>query len=211
MIEKIKKLIDVKLDNINTVALGIITQVDLSKMRCNVKLKHKIQGQEIELFDVPIALPKFNDCVIAIAPKEGDVVLVVFSKYELEEQLKNREPVDVNELLRFNINNAIIIAGVYTQVDSIPSLQQDEILILHKSGHEIKLNPDEVIIKHSSGTQVKIDNNGNAKLENSNGDYIQLEENKITLKAQTVYIDGDLQFKTIMGTDADSGEWHKHT
>ena len=109
MIEKIKKLIDVKLDNINTVALGIITQVDLSKMRCNVKLKHKIQGNEIELFDVPIAFPKFNDCVIAIAPKEGDVVLVVFSKYELEEQLKNREPVDVNELLRFNIDLILIM------------------------------------------------------------------------------------------------------
>ena len=65
---------------------------------------------------------------------------------------------------------------------------------MHKSGHEIKLNPDEVIIKHSSGTQVKIDNNGNAKLENSNGDYIQLEENKITLKAQTIYIDGDIEY-----------------
>ena len=209
MIDKISQLIDIKLDNINTVALGIITSVDLTKLRCNVKLKHKIQGQEIELFDVPIAFPKFNDCSVIIAPKEGDVVLVVFSKYELEEQLKNREPVDVNELLKFNINNAIAIAGIYTLVDSVPAVNQDEILIQHKSGHEIKLNLDEIIIKHSSGTQVKIDNIGNAKLENSNGDYIQLEENKITLKAQTVYIDGDLQFKTIMGTDADSGEWHK--
>ena len=177
MIDKISKLIDVKLDNINTVALGIITSVDLTKFRCNVKLKHKIQGQEIELFDVPIALPKFNDCVIAIAPKEGDVVLVVFSKYELEEQLKNREPVDVNELLRFNINNAIIIAGVYTQVDSIPSISQDEILILHKSGNYIKFQQD----------------------------------GKIIIKGD-VYIDGDLDFKTIAGgTPKEDGIWHKHS
>jgi len=192
--EKIRKMIEDLLEDVETVALGIITYVDLTKLRCNVKLKHKIRGQEIELFDVPIAFPKFNDCSVIIAPKEGDVVLVVFSKYELEEQLKNREPVDVNELLKFNINNAIVIAGIYTLVDSVPAVNQDEILIQHKSGHEIKLNSDEVIIKHSSGTQVKIDNIGNAKLENSNGDYIQLEENKITLKAQTVYIDGDIEY-----------------
>jgi len=177
MIEQIKKLIDVKLDNINTVALGIITQVDLKKLRCNVKLKHKIQGNEIELFDVPFAFPKFNDCSVIIAPKEGDVVLVIFSKYELEEQLKNREPVDVNELLRFNINNAIIIAGVYTQVDSIPSLQQDEILILHKSGNYIKFQQD----------------------------------GKIVIKGD-VYVDGDLDFKSIAGgTPKEDGVWHKHS
>ncbi len=143
--DKIIKLIDEKLSRLNTVALGIITSVDLSKMRCNVKLKHKIRGNEIELSDVPIALPKFNDCVIAIAPKEGDVVLVVFSKYELEEQLKDGNPVDVNEILRFNINNAIVIAGVYTLVDSVPAINQDEILILHKSGNYIKFNSDGTI------------------------------------------------------------------
>ena len=146
--EKIHKLIDEILEDVETVALGIITQVNLSKLRCNVKLKHKIRGQEIELFDVPIAFPKFNDCSVIIAPKEGDVVLVVFSKYELEEQLKNREPVDVNELLKFNINNAIVIAGIYTLVDSIPSISQDEILILHKSGNYIKFQQDgKIIIK----------------------------------------------------------------
>ena len=69
MIEQIRKLIDIKLDHLNTVALGIITQVDLQNMRCNVKLKHKIQGNEVELFDVPIAFQKFNDSALIIAPK----------------------------------------------------------------------------------------------------------------------------------------------
>lgn len=177
MIGKIKKLIDVKLDNINTVALGIITQVDLSKMRCNVKLKHKIQGQEIELFDVPIAFLKFNDCSIIIAPKEGDVVLVVFSKYELEEQLKNKDAVDVNELLKFNLNNAIIFCGLFTLVDSIPSIGKDEILIQHKSKNYIKFQQD----------------------------------GKIIIKGD-VYVDGDLDFKSIAGgTPKEDGVWHKHS
>jgi len=171
--EKIHKMIEDLLEDVETVALGIITYVDLTKLRCNVKLKHKIRGQEIELFDIPIAFPKFNDCSVIIAPKEGDVVLVVFSKYELEEQLKNREPVDVNELLKFNINNAIVIAGIYTLVDSVPTINQDEILILHKSGNYIKFQQD----------------------------------GKIIIKGD-IYIDGDLDFKTIRGTNADDGTWH---
>lgn len=142
MIEQIRKLIDIKLDNLNTVALGIVTHVDLKKLRCNVKLKHKIQGNEIELFDVPIAFPKFRGCLIAPAPHEGDPVLLVFSKYELEEQLKNRKTVEVNELLKFNINNAIVIGGIYTMSDSIPTISEDEIIIWHRTGAYIKFKED---------------------------------------------------------------------
>lgn len=140
--EKIIRLIEDRLGDINTVALGIITHVNLTEMRCNVKLKHKIQGQEIELFDVPVAPQSFAGSSIIIAPAEGDVVLIIFSKYELEEQLKNRDVVAVNELLRFNINNAIIVAGLYTSVDSIPQIGKDEIIIQHKSGAYIKFYQD---------------------------------------------------------------------
>lgn len=165
MIEKIRKLIDVKLDNINTVALGIITQVDNSKLRCNVKLKHKIQGQEIELFDVPIACLRSSIGTIYIPLQVGDVVLVFFSKYELEEQLKNKEVVAVNELLKFNLNNAIVFGGVFTLTDSIPDLDPNKINIF--------------------------------------GD--------ITIKGD-IYVDGDLDFKTIAGgTPKEDGTWHKHS
>lgn len=176
MIEQIRKLIDIKLDNLNTVALGVITQVDLTKMRCNVKLKHKIQGNEIELFDVPIACLKSSAGTIIIPPTEGDVVLVIFSKYELEEQLKNKETVDVNELLKFNLNNAIVFGGLFTLVDSIPAINEDEILIQHKSENYIKFQQD----------------------------------GKIVIKGD-VYVDGDLDFKSIAGgTPKEDGVWHKH-
>ena len=142
MIEKLKRLVESEVEGVNTVALGIITQVDLQKMRCNVKLKHKIQGNEIELFDVPIAFQKFDESAIIVAPKEGDNVLVVFSKYELEEQLKDESVVDVNELYLYDINNAIVIGGLYTAVDQIPAINEDEILIWHKSGAYIKFKQD---------------------------------------------------------------------
>lgn len=142
MIDGLLKLVDSKLDELNTVALGIITQVDLQKLRCNVKLKHKIQGNEIELFDVPVAVPKFHDSSLIFAPKEGDIVLVIFSKYEIQEQLDSHAVVDVNELLKFNLNNAIVIAGIYTAVDEVPTIDQEEILLWHKTGAYIKFRQD---------------------------------------------------------------------
>ena len=195
MIEQIRKLIDIKLDNLNTVTLGKITEVDLTKLRCNVKLKNKIQGQEIELFDVPVAVPKFHDSVIILAPKEGDIVLIIFSKYELEEQLKNKDIVDVNELLKFNLNNAIVLAGIFTMVDEIPSeLDKEMLLIKHKTGNYIKLDKDEnMLLQHKSGNYIKFGHDG-----------------KITIKGD-VYVDGDLDFKTIAGgTPKEDGVWHKH-
>jgi len=147
--------IEMKVSRINTIALGIITQVDHSKLRCNVKLKHKIRGREIELFDVPVACLKSSVGTIYIPLQEGDIVLVLFSKYELEEQLKNKQTVAVNELLKFNINNAIVFAGVFTLAESIPEINPNRINII--------------------------------------GD---------------VYINGDLDFKTIRGVNADDGVWH---
>jgi len=176
MIDSLIKLVESKIDEINTVALGKITKVDLSKLRCNVKLKHKIQGNEIELFDVPVAVPKFHDSMIIVAPKEGDIVLVVFSKYELEEQLKNKDIVDVNELLKFNINNAIVIAGIYTAVDSIPEeLDEECILIKHESGSYFKFDHEEnVILQHKSGAYIKFDKNGNLEIKAKRVDFLKL-------------------------------------
>ena len=142
MIEQIRKLIDIKLDQLNTADIGVITQVDLQRFRCSVKLKHRIQGHEVELFDIPIAFHRFYGSAIIVAPHEGDPVIVLFNKYELEEMLKNRDVVDVNELLKFNLNNAIVIAGIYTDVDAIPTINAEEILIWHRSGAYIKFNKD---------------------------------------------------------------------
>jgi len=198
MIDRIGQLIDKKLEGINTVALGIITQVDLPKMRCNVKLKHKIQGNEIELFDVPVAVPKFHDSCIILAPKEGDIVLVLFSKYELEEQLKNKQAVAVNELLKFNINNAIVVAGMFTLVDTVPA----------------ELDEESVLIKHKQGSYVKIDSQGNIEVKHMGGNNITVSATQIVLKASQVVVDGnlfvngDLDFVTIVGTDKSAGSWH---
>ena len=138
--EPVRKLIDERLASVNSVAVGVITKVNLVAWRADVRLKSKIQDCEIELANVPIGLQSFAAGAVHIAPAVGDVVIVGFSKHELQKQLRNRDVVAVNELVLHNINHAIILTGVYVETDAIPAVAAGEILIRHKSGSSIKFS-----------------------------------------------------------------------
>jgi len=135
---KITDLIESRIEKVNTLALGKITKVDLATWRVSVRLKNKIQDNELELVNVPIALQAFGAGALHIAPAVGDIVLVGFSKYELQKQLRNRDIVAVNELVQHNLNHAIVLSGVHTESDTVPAVATNEIVITHKSGTYFK-------------------------------------------------------------------------
>jgi len=156
IVDKIKKLVSEKLGELNTFDLGTVTAIDNAKLRYNVKLKHKIEGKEIELFNVPLAPFWFNAGMILISLDIDDIVGIAFSKHELKQQLKNKNIVDVNEVLKFDINNAIIVSGAFTDVDEIPDEFEDNtILVKHKSGSIVKFALDGKI-NIISATEVNI-------------------------------------------------------
>jgi len=140
--KKIAGMIEERIARVNTISPGKITEVHLDDWTVNVRLKHKVRGQEVEIFNVPVAPQSFGAGSLLIAPAVGDVVLVGFSKYELHEQLKNRDIVAVNELVKFNINHAIVLAGITTQTDSVPAVGSGEILLQHHSGAYLKIKDD---------------------------------------------------------------------
>ncbi|PKG31386.1 hypothetical protein, partial [Methanoregula sp.] len=131
------ELIERRLSKINTLAIGTLTKVDLSKWRADVRLKTKIQGQNIEIANVPIALQMFSAGSLQIAPAVGDVVIIGVSKHEIQKQLRNRDLVEANEQVLYNINHAVILSGAYVESDAVPSVAANEILILHSSGSSI--------------------------------------------------------------------------
>jgi phage baseplate assembly protein gpV len=135
---KITGLIESRIEKVNTFALGKITKVDLATWCVSIRLKNKIQDNEIELVNVPIALQAFGAGALHIAPAVGDIVLVGFSKYELQKQLRNRDIVAVNELVQHNLNHAIVLSGVHTESDTVPAVAANEIVITHKSGTYLK-------------------------------------------------------------------------
>jgi hypothetical protein len=102
----IPKLIDErierKLRGIYTACTAVVTLV--SGNSCNLRLE---DGEDTELFDVPFTenLKYLHDhdaqgAVISKALREGDRVLVVFSKY----------PLTGKSARRFDINDAIVVA-----------------------------------------------------------------------------------------------------
>jgi len=152
--ELIKTLIDSRIEKVNTLAVGKITSIDLNTWRANVLLKSKIQDSTIELQNVPIAVQGFGAGSIHIAPAVNDVVIVGFSKYELQVQLGDNDPCVVNERILHNLNHAIILSGVHTEVDSIPVVAADEILIEHKSGSYLKFKSDGSIEIKTTGINI---------------------------------------------------------
>lgn len=207
VVNKIKKLVSEKLNEVNTFDIGKITAIDNSKLRYNVKLKHKIAGNEIELFNVPLAPLKFNAGMVLISLDLDDIVGIAYSKHELKQQLKNKDIVDVNEILKFDINNAIIISGAFTDVDEIPSEFEDgAILIKHKAGNYIKFKPatGDIEIKGNVEITGTLNVSGNVNITGA----FEVTGNA-TINGD-LDVNGNLTFDSIAGTASGSGNWHKH-
>lgn len=147
--QNIAELIDRRVAKINALAVGVISKVHLSKWQADVRLKSKIDGQAVELANIPIALQMFAAGSLQIAPAVDDVVIVGFSKHEVQKQLKNREVVEVNERVLHNLNHAIIMSGVYVESDAVPTVAANEILLQHKTGSFIRFYASGKIEIHS--------------------------------------------------------------
>ena len=140
--QTINRVVQANLDRINSLDIGIITRVDLETWTASVRLKHRRQGREIELRGVPIAPQRYGAGALWIAPAVGDVVLVAYTRYDLREQLKNRNVVDVNEQIVCHPSHALVIAGLVPQTDPIPAVPDGGILLQHKSGAAIEIDAE---------------------------------------------------------------------
>lgn len=156
--QTITRVIRANLDRVNTLDLGIITRVDLENWTASVRLKHRRQGREIELLGVPIAPQRYGAGALWIAPAVGDVVLVAYTRYDLREQLKNRNIVDVNEQITCHPAHALVIAGPVPQTDPVPAVPEGGVLLQHKSGAAIEIDAEgnmTIRAKHISFQELK--------------------------------------------------------
>lgn len=140
--EPIRKMIEQRIEKVNTLSVGVLKKIDLARWRADVQLKYTVQGVPLNLTDVPIALPAWKTGALHIAPTAGDVVLVGFSKYEIQKQLRNRDIVPVNELVLHNLQHAVVLGGIHTESDTVPAVQAGEILISHRSGSYIRFTEE---------------------------------------------------------------------
>ncbi len=140
------------LNNINTIALAKIIEVDNQKLEAGIQLtaKSEFRGQFIDegpIYMVPI-LPIFNSSHFFInAPyKAGDLVVVGFCQHSLEgiiDEANQTEPLSKD---RYSHNDAIILGNITSQYkDSFP----DDVSIIHKN----------------TGNYIRITSNGNIEIQ----------------------------------------------
>ena len=131
------------LNNINTIALARIIEVDNQKLEANIQLtaKSEFRGQFIEegpIYMVPI-LPIFNSSNFFInAPyNSGDLVVVGFCQHSLEGIIDETDQTEPLSKDKYSHNDAIILGNITSQYkDSFPN----DISILHKNtGNYIRI------------------------------------------------------------------------
>ena len=159
--ELINKGIENRLDSLWTAIPATVVSVDYSTLTCSVQPKVKLQNPSSEELEdlpiiqgVPIACQKSGDSVLLMPPVVGDVVLVLFTKYALDNLLKDDQTADPNNVRRFSINDCIVAGGLHTSIDTVPTIAAEETMLYHRSGAYIKIDSDGDITIHGKTVNI---------------------------------------------------------
>lgn len=147
--DMIDKIVDLEIEQINTMIPGKIHKFYHERMRADVIIlaKQKLEGEEVEIpiiLECPVIFPRVRDFYIRVPYKPGDVVYVGFSKHALDELLINGTSNGTKFNRMFSLDDAVVIGGLATETDSSinPNFVDDIVLESTKSGTLIKITPD---------------------------------------------------------------------
>ena len=138
--KQIQELVDGKLDAVWTCAVGVV--IKSGTRSCDVQVKVKTPGpsgvQEFPVLeDVPILYPKAGKSFLVMPPKKNDVVLLIFSKFDVTGVFDDSNVKDEIDARRFDFNSAVVIPGFFLSSDAL-AVEEDEILLMHESGSFLK-------------------------------------------------------------------------
>ena len=147
--ELINLIIDQRLESLWTAIPANVISVDYSTLTCSVQPKTKLinaSSEELEdlpiIQDVPISFQKSGGSVLLMLPEVGDVVIVMFTKYALDNLLKDYQTADPDNVRRFSINDCIVVGGLHTSIESVPTIASEETMLYHSSGGFLKFDID---------------------------------------------------------------------
>ena len=141
----IKKHLNARFKALQTVEVVIVEAVDYTTMRCAVRPKPRINVRGDvhdmpQIMNVPIAFQKAGDSVVLMPIKVGDVCLAVFSKHALDNLLIDKNTTEITIPRSFDINDCLVINGLYTQLENVPTIADGQMLLYHASGAYIKFD-----------------------------------------------------------------------
>lgn len=142
--QRVNERIKIKFDELWTAIPCIITRVDRTNMRCDVKPKMKFSEFELpKIKNIPVVFPRGSDSIILMPIKKDDIVLVLFSKYDLSKLLVDNNinlTVDINQ---FHFRNAFVLGGFVLYRELGSSIVHDEVYEIPEN--DIKIISDKEV------------------------------------------------------------------
>jgi hypothetical protein len=146
---QVNNLIEKRLTGVWTMVPAIVDTVNRSKMVCDIRIKvTREEEQYLQVTNVPVAFPRGGNTCILLPIQSGDVVLVGFSKWSLDQLLVDMEQVvksDLDADRKFHYRDAIVLLGLATDIEKGKVLLDDAILEI-PAGDLIIYDPDVVRI-----------------------------------------------------------------
>jgi len=150
---KIVERIQSEIGSMWTACLGVVTKAGTTVVDVQVKNKLMKDGEEITfpiIKNVPVLHYKTSNFYIASPLEVGDVVLLVFLKFNSNDFLDTANMLQSPDGRMFNFNDVICISGFFL-TDETPVIQTGEAVIKHKSGSYIRFSENGGITIASKG------------------------------------------------------------
>lgn len=178
------------LNDINTLALGKILEIDNSLLEANVELTSKTEFSGVYttnpiIYAVPI-MPIFNSSVFFMnSPyKINDLVLLGICQHSLEGTIDEVEQIEPKSKDRYSLDDAIILGNITAQyTDQFP----DDLSIIHKeSGNYLRFTKDGSIeIQANTKIIGNLEVNGTGKFDGLLESGEDVQSNSISLVNHT--------------------------
>jgi len=132
--------IEAALAGLWTSCLGVVTKVDHAKYRVDARPKVKLPDeagalQELPIVqDVRIAMSHGKNFSLILPVAEGDVGLLVFSKYPLQELVKDSKTRDPALKRRFSVNDCVYVPFTWLDAENAPAHNANDLHIVNTAG-----------------------------------------------------------------------------
>ncbi len=149
--------IESRLNDLHTAMPGIIVKYDPKSQKADVQpcLKYSVDNKEEPLpiiQSVPVHLFGASKAFVHFPIKKDDKVLLLFCEKSIDNWTQDGGVVDVNDLRKHHLTDAIAIAGIYSINELIEFLDDKNIFIVNDKT-QIKITDDGKIFFSAKGSE----------------------------------------------------------
>jgi len=162
--EAVQSVVDVTIENLNTVLPGTFETYDFKQQKATVQLmlNKKLKDGTIQtlnpLAEVPVIFQRTKNSGMTFPIKRGDACLVLFSQRSLDIYLNSGKISNPGDPRKFDLSDAIAIPGLFTFNQKNLASNNTDLEIHHndtkitiKKNKDIEIGTDQKIIVKANG------------------------------------------------------------